>query len=284
MCIRQKINSYLRLMRFHRPIGTLLLLWPTAWALCLALEKVNWPLIIIFTLGVIFMRAAGCIINDIADRNFDGAVWRTKDRPLVTGEVKLIEAITLLIVLLALSASLLFWLPPFVWLLAIVAVLITAIYPLMKRYIQVPQFVLGIAFAWGIPMVFAAVFNTVPVLGWYVFFIAAIWIIMFDTQYAMADRADDLKIGIKSTAILFAQQDRLIIGLLQISMLGLLIYLGIWQSYNIFYYLSLMAVASLFIYQQYLTLNREPKKCLQAFLNNQWVGLIIFLGMMLNKI
>ncbi len=279
-----KIKSYLHLMRFHRPVGILLLLWPTLWALWLAFEhEVQWSLVMIFILGVVFMRAAGCIINDIADRRFDGAVWRTKGRPLVTGEVSLKEAFVLLTILLILSAALLLWLPPLTWLLALVGVLVTGIYPLMKRYTHLPQLVLGVAFAWGVPMAFAAVTSEVTGLGWYVFLITAIWIVIYDTEYAMADREDDRKIGVKSTAILFGKYDRLIIGILQVLMITLLAFLGIAVSLNIFYFLSLFFVLCLFVYQQHLLFHRQPKNCLRAFINNQWVGLVVFLAILVGQ-
>lgn len=274
---------YALLMRVHRPIGTLLLLWPTLWAVWLASNgHPSSKYIVIFILGTFLMRSAGCVINDYADYQFDGYVDRTKDRPLATGKISRKEALYLFGGLSALAFLLVIQLNLKTILLACIGLLITILYPFTKRFFAMPQLILGFAFAWGIPMAFAAQLNQLPLLTWLIFFAAILWIIVYDTMYAMTDRQDDLKIGIKSSAILFGQWDRFIIAILQISILAILVSVGIWQEFSVVFYISLLFVSILFIYQQILISDRQPQKCFQAFLNNNWVGLAIFLGVLMS--
>lgn len=266
-------------MRLDKPIGTLLLLWPTFWALWLT----GYPSlhhVIVFTLGVIAMRAAGCVINDFADRKFDSHVERTKHRPLASGRLKAKNALITFAVLIIISILLLLTLPPLSWLIACFALLTTLIYPFMKRYTNLPQVVLGIAFSWGIPMVYAASISSFPISCWLLFTANICWTIAYDTQYAMVDRNDDLKIGIKSTAILFGQHDKLIIGLLQLATLILFTVLAVTSQLSIMFYITLCVAAGLFIYQQRLIKDRERERCFKAFLNNNYVGLAIFVGIL----
>lgn len=277
------IKQYALLMRLHRPIGIFLLLWPTLWALWVAGNgKPDLKILVIFVLGVIIMRSAGCIINDITDRNFDGKVQRTKERPLVTKKVTIKEALLSFLFLSLFAFALVLFLNSLTIWLAVAGMLVIIVYPFMKRITHLPQLVLGIAFAWGVPMAFAAQTNTLPVIGWLIFVIAAVWIILYDTQYAMVDKIYDLQIGVKSTAILFGEYDRLIVGILQIIMLALLFLLSKILSLNYWFNLVIIIVAGFFIYQQYLIRARDPQRCFQAFLNNNWVGLIIFVGLILN--
>lgn len=283
--LKTKLIAYAQLMRLHRPIGILLLLWPTLWALWIAGRgHPSLRNVIVFILGTVIMRSAGCVINDIADRKFDGGVARTKMRPLVTGVVAVKEALVLFFSLVLVAFILVLFLNKLSILLAFVGLVVAIIYPFTKRFTHLPQLVLGVAFAWGIPMAFAAELNTVPSIAWFIFFITWLWIIVYDTQYALTDRADDIGIGIKSTAILFGKYDRLIIGLLQLVVLFLLVMLGFILSFGVFYYLALFFGALLFIYQQYLIKNREPARCFKAFLNNNWFGLVVFLGILLNVV
>lgn len=279
-----KIKSYLYLMRMHRPIGSLLLLWPTLAALWLASPNqpdMKW--ILIFTVGVLVMRAAGCVINDLADRKFDGHVQRTTKRPLVTGEVSVFEARCLFFILMVLACILIAFTSPLVMGLSVIGALLTVVYPFLKRVTHYPQIVLGLAFAWGIPMAFAAQSGKLPFACWILFLATACWIVAFDTQYAMADREDDLKIGVKSTAIAFGHYDKLIIMGLQASMLLLLLNLGLHLHLKWFYFLSLILALGFFMYQQQLIAARNREKCLQAFLNNQWVGMLFFIGILFGR-
>lgn len=277
--MNKTILAYCQLMRLDKPIGTLLLLWPTFWALWLT----GYPslhYVIVFTLGVIAMRAAGCVINDFADRKFDSHVERTKHRPLASGRLKAKNALITFAVLIIISILLLLTLPPLSWLIACFALLTTLIYPFMKRYTNLPQVVLGIAFSWGIPMVYAASISSFPISCWLLFTANICWTIAYDTQYAMVDRNDDLKIGIKSTAILFGQHDKLIIGLLQLATLILFTVLAVTSQLSIMFYITLCVAAGLFIYQQRLIKDRERERCFKAFLNNNYVGLAIFVGIL----
>ena len=281
--MKSKLIAYAQLMRLHRPIGILLLLWPTLWALWIAGEgRPALKNLIIFVLGTVIMRSAGCVINDIADRDFDGHVARTKMRPLVSGVVSVQEALILFFILILLAFILVLFLNKLAIVLAFVGLAVAIIYPFTKRITHLPQLVLGVAFAWGVPMAFAAEQNTVPAIAWFIFLITWLWIVVYDTEYAMTDRADDLLIGIKSTAILFGKYDRVILGILQGIILVLLLLLGIILQFNFIYYIAWVISASIFIYHQYLIKNREPAKCFQAFLNNNWFGAVIFLGILLN--
>lgn len=278
---KQKWIAYAQLMRFDKPIGTLLLLHPTLWALFIAADGMP-PLsiLLIFTLGVIVMRAAGCVINDYADREIDKYVKRTSQRPLATGRVTITEAKIIFVILLLFAFMLNLMLNRYTFLLSFVAVFLAVIYPFMKRFTHLPQVVLGVAFGWSIPMAFGAVSEALPLECWLLFFANLAWTVAYDTQYAMVDRDDDLRIGVKSTAILFAQYDNKIIALLQLITLILLTLVGIVQEYNIGYFIVLALSATLFIYQCWLTRKRERSDCFNAFLNNHYVGLGVFFAIL----
>ncbi len=277
----ERLIQYYYLTRLNKPIGIYLLLWPTLWGLWLAAEGFpNVMIVLIFILGTILMRSAGCVINDYADRHFDGHVARTRERPLATGKVKPQEALWLFVMLSATAFALVLLLNTLTILLSFVAALLAAIYPFMKRYTHFPQVFLGAAFAWAIPMAFAAQTNSLPWLAWCLFVIALLWTVAYDTLYAMVDRLDDVQIGIKSTAILFGSADKLIIALLQAVVLLSLLGVGLWVGLGVFYYAGLVMATGLVLYQQYLIKDREPTRCFQAFLNNHWFGLVIFLGLL----
>ena len=271
------MHPYLRLMRLDRPVGALLLLWPTLAALWLAAEGLPpVELIFAFTVGVFTMRAAGCVMNDMADRRLDPHVARTRDRPLASGAVSLGQAAGLLLGLCLIALALLAFLnAPARWL-ALAALGISGLYPFCKRWFHLPQIVLGAAFSWGILMAFAAVAETVPANGWLLFAASLIWIVAYDTQYAMADREEDLKIGVKSAAILFGRADRLAVGLLQLGALAGFAALGARFSFGWIYGIALTAILALFAYQQTLLRQREPTACLRAFNSNAWVGFSLF--------
>jgi 4-hydroxybenzoate polyprenyltransferase len=278
-----KTSALLQLIRFDRPIGTLLLLWPTLWALWLAAQGVpDYKLLVIFVAGTFLTRSAGCIVNDLADRNLDGAVARTNARPLVTGAVSVREALVLFVVLMMLAFILVLFTNALTIELSIVAVLLASSYPFMKRYTHLPQLVLGAAFSWGIPMAFAAQRGTLPLALWLVYLGNLLWTVAYDTAYAMVDRDDDLRIGIKSTAILFGRHDRLIIGLLQLGCLLSLYLAGLAFGLGLYYNVALLVAAMLFGYQQYLIRERRPDACFRAFLHNNWVGMTIFVGVALD--
>lgn len=280
---RQRGPAYLRLMRFHRPVGIFLLLWPTLWALWLAGEGRPAPwVVVVFVLGVVLMRAAGCVVNDLADRDFDPRVLRTRDRPLATGEVSAREAAWLCAALTLTAGALVLTQDPLAILLALAAVPIAATYPLMKRWTHLPQFHLGLAFSWGIPMAFAAQTGEVPMLAWVLLCANLLWTVAYDTMYAMVDRPYDIEIGVKSTAILFDDADRLIIGIIQLMALGALIAVGVRAGLGLLYYLGLAVAVGLGVYQQRLIRNREPEQCFRAFLNNNWLGLAVTVGLVLD--
>ncbi|EUC95377.1 4-hydroxybenzoate octaprenyltransferase [Providencia alcalifaciens] len=278
-----KWHAYSRLMRIDRPIGSLLLLWPTYWALWIAAQgSPSLHILIVFTAGVFLMRAAGCVINDFADRHFDGHVERTKHRPLPSGDVTEKEAKILFAALVGLSFLLVLTLNTMTIWLSVAGLALAWIYPFVKRVSHLPQVVLGAAFGWSIPMGFSAVSESLPLVCWLLFLVNIIWSVIYDTQYAMVDRNDDLKIGVKSTAILFGQYDKRIIGLLQVVMIGLLVVIGVLANLGLVYYGSLVLVAALFVYQQQLMVNRERAPCFKAFMNNNYVGLILFFGMVVS--
>ncbi len=278
-----RARQYALLMRLNRPIGILLLLWPTLWALWIAAEGMP-PLkiLVVFVLGVVLMRSAGCVINDYADREFDPKVRRTRDRPIAAGRVSPREALGLFAVLCLLAFALVLTLDPLTIRLALVAVVLAAVYPFMKRYTYLPQVVLGMAFGWAIPMAFAAVSGALPKAAWLLYVINVIWSVIYDTFYAMADREDDLQAGVKSTAILFGEADRLIIGLLQGMMVAGLILLGRDQGFGPVWWLAVLIVIALFAWEQYRVRDRRPEDCFYAFLHNNWVGMAIFAGIFLN--
>lgn len=271
----------MRLMRFHRPIGILLILWPVLWALWVSAEGLpNLHLSVVFILGTVIMRAAGCVINDYCDRHFDGYVQRTQDRPLATGELSPCEAQVLFVCLSLLAIALLFTLPVLTRWLALPAALLTLIYPLMKRYTHLPQLVLAVAFACSILMVFSAQTGSLPWQAWCLFVADILWCVAYDTIYAMADRICDLKIGIRSTAILFGRQTTGFIAVLHVGVLVTLVLFGLWQHYTYLYYLGLSAAGAIFGYQQYLIYGNTPKQCEKAFAISHYVGLVVFLGLL----
>lgn len=275
--------AYLRLMRLHRPIGSFLLLWPTLWALWLAADGHPSPkLFVIFVLGVFIMRSAGCIMNDFADRNFDPHVARTRERPLATREVTIREAMVLFVLLGILAFALVLMLNWLSFVLAVIGLALAVSYPFMKRYTYLPQPYLGLAFGWGIPMAYAAVTGGVPSVAWLIFIANIIWSTVYDTLYAMVDRGDDLKIGVKSTAILFGDLDRLIVGILQVLLLLTLVLVGHRLQLGGAYYAGLLCALLFAVYEQYLIRNRNPQRCFQAFLNNNWFGAAVFAGILLH--
>lgn len=274
-----KWPSYVQLMRLDNPIGSFLLLWPTLWALWLANNGIPDPkVLVIFILGVVFMRSAGCVINDYADRHIDGKVKRTNRRPLATGAVSETEAKVLFVTLVFFSFLLVLQLNFYAIALSVIAVLLAFIYPFMKRYTHLPQLFLGAAFGWSIPMAYGATVEALPLDCWILFLANLTWTIAYDTQYAMVDRDDDLRIGVKSTAILFAEYDNKIIALLQLITLLLLIYLGYAQQLNTGYFIVLAIAASHFIYQCKMTKTRIREACFKSFLNNNYVGMWIFIA------
>ncbi|WP_318385412.1 4-hydroxybenzoate octaprenyltransferase [Enterobacter sp.] len=277
---QNKLLAFHRLMRTDKPIGALLLLWPTLWALWVATPGLP-PLWIlaVFVAGVWLMRAAGCVVNDYADRKFDGHVKRTANRPMPSGAVTENEARTLFVVLVLLAFVLVLTLNLMTILLSVAALALAWVYPFMKRYTHLPQVVLGAAFGWSIPMAFAAVSESLPLSCWLMFFANILWAVAYDTLYAMVDRDDDVKIGIKSTAILFGRHDKLIVGLLQIAVLVLMSVVGWLSGLGAVYYASIAAAGALFIYQQWLVVNRDRDACFKAFMNNNYVGLVLFLGL-----
>ena len=274
-----KFQATLQLMRIDRPIGTLLLLWPTLWALWLAADGLpSVENLFIFVTGVVVMRAAGCVANDLADRNFDPHVERTRGRPLASGELTPRQAKWMLTGLLILAFGLVLMTNPLTIRLSFVGAILALSYPFFKRFVDVPHVVLGIAFGWSIPMAFAAELGDVPAVAWALLVINVFYAVIYDTFYAMVDREDDLTIGVRSTAILFGRRDLWVIGLLQATMLGLCLALGWQQGWHWPWYLAVTVVAALFVHQLQSTRSRERDACFRAFLNNNWVGLALFLG------
>ena len=279
-----RLENYIQLTRFDRPIGTYLLLWPTLWGLWMAAD--GWPnihLVVIFCLGTLLMRSAGCVINDFADRKLDGHVKRTQSRPMATGQVSSKEALSLFAALLLCSFLLVLMTNALTIKLSFAGAALAIIYPFMKRFTHLPQFVLGAAFAWGIPMAWAAETNTIASTAWWMYAACLLWIVAYDTQYAMVDRDDDLKIGIKSTAILFGKYDNLIIQLLQASTLAILVITGLLTGAGIAYYLGLLGMAGVFLRQRKLTSTRDRDTCFQAFLSNHWAGLAVLAGIIVDS-
>ena len=280
---RDRLKQYAYLMRLHRPIGIFLLLWPALWALWIAGEGRPAPRVVaIFVLGVVLMRSAGCVINDYADRDFDPHVRRTRDRPLAAGRVTPREALALFAVLCGLAFLLVLFLNPLTIALAFVAAFLAASYPFMKRYTHLPQAYLGLAFGWAVPMAFAAQTGRVPAIAWWLLLATVLWALAYDTMYAIVDREDDRRIGVKSTAILFGRHDRLIVGLIQLAMLAVLAWVGHLAGLGGWYRAGLVAAAGFMAWQQWLIREREPDRCFQAFLNNNWLGAAVFLGILLD--
>lgn len=279
--VRERVYQYALLARLNKPIGIFLLLWPTLWALWIAADGMPRPgVLIVFVLGVILMRSAGCVINDYADREVDPRVSRTKERPIAAGRVSADEAMLLFMGLCFSAFLLVLTMNTYTILLSLGGALLAAIYPFMKRYTHMPQVVLGMAFGWAVPMAFAAQTNSVPKIAWLLYVVTVIWAVIYDTMYAMADRADDLKIGVKSTAILFGDADRVIIGILQALMVFALYLVGQQAQLGLVYDIALFISIILMLYHQYLIRFRQPALCIEAFLNNNWIGLVIFLGIM----
>ncbi|MFI4890235.1 MAG: 4-hydroxybenzoate octaprenyltransferase [Steroidobacterales bacterium] len=277
------LGDYARLMRLDRPVGTLLLLWPTLWALWLASSgKPNLRILAVFVAGVVLMRSAGCVINDYADREFDPHVARTRDRPLATGRVSPLEALLLFAVLCIIALLLALQLNRFTLLFAVAGGFLAVTYPFIKRFLSVPQLYLGVSFGWGIPMAFAAQLETVPRVAWLLFIANLLWVTVYDTIYAMVDRDDDLRIGVRSTAILFGDSDRHIIAVLQamtviaLALVGRMMHLGTW------YVAGLAIGAVLFLYHLWLIRERDRNACFHAFRINHFFGAAVFAGIVLN--
>ena len=273
------MNAYFRLMRLDKPIGIYLLLWPALWALFLAAD--GWPrldLIIIFVLGVTIMRSAGCVINDYADREIDKLIERTQHRPITSGEITAKSAFILFFILMLIAFGLVLMTNSLTIQLAFIAAGLATLYPFTKRWTHLPQFILGLAFAMSVPMAFAATNGSVPDSAWWIFSATVIWTVIYDTMYAMADREEDIKIGVKSTAVLFAKYDKLIIGILQICLLFVFFKISEIFKLNVFYDISVILSAFLMIYHQNMIKNREKTACFQAFLHNNFIGMIIFIG------
>lgn len=276
------IKEYLRLMRFDKPVGFWLLLWPTYWGLWIAVGHLpHLHYLIIFTLGVIIMRSAGCVINDILDRKFDPHVTRTQNRPLATQALSLKQAISLFLILSVFALGLALELNFLALEMALLGMIITVCYPLLKRITSLPQAGMSLAFSWGIILAFAAEINHLSVIAWLLFSANALWIIVYDTEYAMTDRLDDLKIGVKSTAILFGSYVQLILAILQIATLIILASVGYILAFNRFFYICLVIGGVCFIYHQYLIFDYHPERCLKAFRHNHWFGFWVFLGILI---
>ena len=281
--MKEKLYHYALLMRMNRPIGVYLLLWPTVWALWIAGEgNPDVGVTLVFVLGVVLMRSAGCVINDYADRDFDPHVSRTRNRPIAAGNVKPREALLLFILLCLVAFTLVLTMNRLTIGLSVGAVLLAAIYPFMKRYTYLPQVFLGLAFGWAIPMAFAAQTGEVPVIAWLLLTATVLWATAYDSMYAMVDVEDDLKIGVKSTAILFGDADRMIIGSMQVMFLIAMVIVGNRLELGLYYFAGLLAAALLVVYQQFLIRNRDPEGCFKAFLNNHWFGAVIFAGLVMH--
>ena len=270
-------------MRFHRPIGILLLSWPTLWSLWIASEGKPKPLVaIIFVLGIVVMRSAGCIINDFADRKFDLHVERTRDRPMATGRVSPKEALSLFALLSLIAFGLVLTLNTLTILLSFVGILLATTYPFMKRFTYLPQVYLGLAFGWAAPMAFAAQTNTIPPMAWLLMTVIVLWVVAHDTIYAMVDRADDIRIGVKSTAILFGNADHMIVLGMQAAVILIFLLIGEKVGLGMYYYLGLATAGALALYQHRLIRTRQPQQYFRAFLNNNWFGAAIFAGIFLH--
>ncbi|MCG8312232.1 MAG: 4-hydroxybenzoate octaprenyltransferase [Pseudomonadales bacterium] len=279
----RRLPDFIQLMRLDRPIGIYLLLWPTLWAVWIASDGLpSIELLVIFIGGVILTRTGGCVINDYADRDLDGHVSRTTNRPLATGRISGTEALVLAAIIGLLAFVLVLFTNLFTILLSVGGLLLACCYPFMKRYTYFPQVVLGAAFAWAVPMAFAAATETVPLHAWLLYLATLLWTVAYDTFYGMVDREDDLKVGIKSTAILFGEADLVIIATLNALALISLLFLGNKLHLSVWYYAGLVAATMLWIWQLWQAKNRQPEKCFKAFLHNHWVGAVIFAGIFLH--
>jgi len=283
--LQRRLEEYVLLTRLDRPIGIYLLLWPALCALWIAGNGRPDPkVLIVFVAGVVVMRSAGCIINDFADRDLDPYVKRTRARPLAARRVTPIEALVLFLLLVALSLWLVTRLDAFTVRLAVIGALLAVSYPFVKRVFPLPQLYLGVAFGWAVPMAFAAQTGTIPRVGWVLFIATVVWAAVYDTLYAMVDREDDVKIGVKSSAILFADMDRLIVGAMQTMTLLALVLAGRSMQFGRWYYAGLVLAALFFLWQQWLIRTREPDDCFRAFLNNHYVGMAIFGGVLMEYV
>jgi 4-hydroxybenzoate polyprenyltransferase len=281
----RRVQEWSRLMRLDKPVGIWLLLWPELWALWIAGGGRPEPrILIIFLVGTVVMRSAGCVINDFADRNVDPHVKRTKDRPLAARRVDPREALVLFFGLSAIALYLALQLDFATLKLAVVGAVLTVSYPFLKRFFPLPQFYLGLAFGWAVPMAYMAASGTLPRVAWVLFVTAVLWACIYDTLYAMVDREDDVKIGVKSSAILFADMDKLIVAIMQLMMLFALLLVGRAMHFGRWYLTGVVAAAVFFLYQQWLIRDREPSRCFRAFQNNQYVGLSVFIGVLLEYV
>ncbi len=281
--IEDRVKQYWVLSRFDKPIGILILLWPALWALWVASSgKPDYYILLVICLGVVLMRAAGCVINDYADRDFDPHVERTKQRPIAAGKVTPKEALWLFVILCLIAFSLVLTLNYYTIALSFVAAFLAGSYPFMKRYTHLPQAYLGIAFGWAVPMSFSAQVNQIPTVAWVMYLAVVLWALVYDTMYAMVDKDDDLKIGVKSTAILFGVYDRQIMAVLQVIIIGLLVVVGLMQALTWPYYAGVIVATGLCIYQQKLIFHREKALCFKAFLNSNYFGMAVFIGLSLS--
>ena len=275
-------RDLIELARLHRPIGIWLLLWPVLWAVWIAGGAHPTPkVMVIFVLGTVAMRSAGCVINDLADRDFDPFVKRTRDRPIASRRIAPLEAVAWFLVLIGIALALVLQLDDSTIRMSVIGAVLAVTYPLFKRFFPLPQFYLGVAFSWGVPMVFMAQRGEIPRVAWIIFFSGIIWAAIYDTMYAMVDREDDLKIGVKSSAIVFGDMDKLIIGTLQLLMLFALYLIGTNMEYGYWYNAGLVSAAVFFVWQQWLIRDRKPANCFRGFLNNHFVGLSVFIGILL---
>ena len=278
----RRARDLIELARLHRPIGIWLLLWPVLWAVWIAGASHPTPkVLVIFVLGTVAMRSAGCVINDLADRDFDPFVKRTRDRPIASRRIAPHEAILWFLVLIGIALALVLQLDPVTIRMSIVGAILAVSYPFFKRFFPLPQFYLGVAFTWGVPMAFNAETGSIARVAWIIFFAGIIWAAIYDTMYAMVDREDDLKIGVKSSAIVFGDMDKLIIGMLQALMLFALYLAGKNMLFGYWYNMGLVGAAVFFAYQQWLIRDRKPEGCFKAFLNNHYVGYAVFIGIFL---
>ena len=270
-------------MRLDKPIGIWLLMWPMLWSMWISTDgEVDVTILIVFLFGVVIMRSAGCVLNDIADKNIDPFVKRTKDRPIASGKVSVCEGKKLFILLMAIAFSLLFFLNSATKSLALVGAIITAVYPFLKRIISAPQLFLGVAFGWAVPMTFTANLGYVNTTGWLIFVTAIFWAIIYDTYYAMVDRDDDINLSVKSTAILFGKYDLIIIGICQIIMIILLILLAKIMNATLWVYLSVFISSCIMMHHQIISKRRQRNACFRAFYNNHYIGMVMFIGILLN--
>ena len=275
-------RDLIELARLHRPIGIWLLLWPVLWAVWIAGASHPSPtVVVIFVLGTVAMRSAGCVINDLADRDFDPFVKRTRDRPIASRRIAPMEAVAWFLVLIGIALVLVLQLDQSTIRMSVIGAVLAVTYPLFKRFFPLPQFYLGVAFSWVVPMAFNAQTGAIPRVAWIIFFAGIIWAAIYDTMYAMVDRDDDLKIGVKSSAIVFGDMDKLIIGMLQALMLFALYLVGTNMEFGYWYNAGLVGAAVFFVYQQWLIRDRKPDGCFKAFLNNHYVGYAIFIGIFL---